>query len=151
MTASPQVHAGCAMCASQIQTPKTRITYSGVQVVSAGYEPKVPVNVPPYSGEDKSARTRFTMLSGDERPAPETWSPEESFYKTGATPGPEPYVANENGGALRRTHLYNQDRINSKCANEVKCKQDHPSKKKLGPGLMVRRHVQARAPHLVQS
>jgi len=110
-----------------------------MQKSDAAFERVVPAHPPHVTGADRAARTRYRLLSDAEPDPPERWSKEKAFYRTGISPNHD-YVANQWGGALRGTHLYNQDR-STKCAGERRCKNGHPSRKQLGPGVMVR------APH----
>lgn len=98
---------------------------------------KVPRSAQNFNAQDKQARTRLHMLTGDEARPPSQWSKQEAFYRMGCSPSPQGYDANDNGGCPGRTCLYAQDGTNAKSGGEQSCKNTHPSTKKLGPGVLV--------------
>lgn len=113
-----------------------------LQKSDAAFERAVPARTRHITGADRAAKTRYRLLSDHEADPPETWSKAKAFYRTGISPNAD-YVANEWGGALQATQLYNQDHARTSCSGESRCKNGHPSRKQLGPGVMVRCRVRS--------
>ena len=147
-TRSVQVHGAKRTAAGQIGVVKCQVYIAAclvempscVQVAENAFKESPPARPVPRSGADKAERTKLVLLSQESNTDPSTWTAEQAWLNMGATPGPEPYVANQHGGVLQPRPLYEQDFKSSraKCAGEKRCQQRHESKKKLGPGLFVR-------------
>lgn len=75
-------------------------------------------------------------MDGSENPPPAEWTADRACYSTVIMP-PVPYHANDFGGALRRLPLCAADASNDRQAPA--CTQTHAPRKKLAPGIMVRR------------
>jgi hypothetical protein len=96
-----------------------------------------------FTGADKASASRRHLVSAD-LPSPATWTQETAFFRTAVFGGPEPYVANDIGGATRKLRLYGQDAIAPKrragtdTVGEHSCTKWQYPNKKLSPGLMVR-------------